>query len=614
MDDPSTAPERDDSLPPGYMPIDATGGKQPILLGLAPLEPGVLIAERYRLLRPLSRLGVASRWEARDELLSRSVTVLSFAHDYEARFILEASREASAAMDARVLRILDAGHDADGAYIISEWAEGRTLTEILSQGPLSSIEAAWVTREVATAMASCHPLGLFHLCINPSNVTITSKGSVKISGLMIESALTNSGEDKPTGHAEMEALDVKGCGRILYACLTAQWPGAHPVAGMKSVERTEAGLPAPSQLFPGASPALNKMTYQILSLTAPGHLASPAQIVEALDAELGSASGVAGLARRVEALPKEPEGERTEGERTGDGGSALEPTSEGGAKRPVFISAGESAVPTEPVSAVLGGVDDLTGVISGANAGSLSSPVSLGGDPEMDEDSQRAVRLFSNRQVRQWSVGVLILVGLVVVAIITAIILLGYRSATGPSGPGAPTGETTLLPKIPVTAIQVFDPVADVGDENENNDMAPLAIDGDPVTGWQTYAYEYPTLDTSWWGMGVGLLLDLETVHEITSVTVSLKSVPATIGVYIPLGDPAVATAPPMDSLTSWTQVGQATFTTPTVTIPVTSVTTSTESPNDGAVSSRYVIVYVLRPAETSPGVWSEAIMEIEVR
>jgi putative peptidoglycan lipid II flippase len=569
------------------------------------------VADQYRLVSPAGRMGSASRWKANDESLSRPVMVFAFANDHDAMAVLEAAREASGAMDARFLRILDAGQDADGAYIISEWAEGYTLTELLTQGPLSSVEAAWVTREVATALASAHALHLFHMRVNPSDVHITANGSVKLSGLMVEAALTESASDKAMGRAEMEAADVAGCGRILYACLTAQWPGTTPVLGMETAKRTEAGLPTPAQVAPGTSAALNKLTYQILSSTAPGHPSSPNRIVEMLSAELGTTTGVADLARRVGTVPNlsvvsagadgmsgvSQTSETLTGQ-AGQGASVVAPQAggtQGGAKRPVFIPSGEPSVPTAPMPS---GFDAPTGgLVPSAPGPAVESgrvTIHTVDEIESDEDRRRRVAFLSRRQIRQWSVGILILAALVVVAIITTIILLGYRGANKAPEPPADT-------KIPVVSAQVFDPLDGPGDEDENNDMASFAIDGNPATGWRTYDYPSPQENPNQWGMGVGLVLDLGTSKTITSVTVTLRGIPSTIGVYVPSGDPATVIEPPMDSLTSWTQVGQLTFTTPTASIPV-------------STTSRYVVVYILSPAEMTPGNWGQSVMEIVIR
>ena len=52
---------------------------------------------------------------------------------------------------------------------------------ILSHGPLSGLEAAWITREVADALAGVHSLGLYHRRISPETVIITPTGTSRSS-------------------------------------------------------------------------------------------------------------------------------------------------------------------------------------------------------------------------------------------------------------------------------------------------------------------------------------------------------------------------------------------------------------------------------------------------
>ena len=102
-------------------------------------------------------------------------------------------------------RVLDAVHSASpdlGSYIVCEYATGQSLEVILSQGPLSGLEAAWVVREVADALAGVHSLGLYHQRINPDTVIITPNGNIKIVGLLIEAAL------RPVGSTVVNGADT----------------------------------------------------------------------------------------------------------------------------------------------------------------------------------------------------------------------------------------------------------------------------------------------------------------------------------------------------------------------------------------------------------------------
>ncbi len=124
--------------------------------------------------------------------------------------------------------MLDAVHSGDpelSSYIVCEYATGQSLEMISSHGPLSGLEAAWVVREVADALAGVHGLGLYHRRINPDTVIITPTGNVKIVGLLIEAALRPTRHGIVHGADTPELVDVTDLGRLLYASLVSRWPG-----------------------------------------------------------------------------------------------------------------------------------------------------------------------------------------------------------------------------------------------------------------------------------------------------------------------------------------------------------------------------------------------------
>ena len=85
-----------------------------------------------------------------------------------------------------------------GSYIVCEYATGRSLEMILSQARSPGLEAAWITREVADALAGVHSLGLYTAGSAPK-VIITPSGNVKIVGLLIEAALRPSATEAVPG-------------------------------------------------------------------------------------------------------------------------------------------------------------------------------------------------------------------------------------------------------------------------------------------------------------------------------------------------------------------------------------------------------------------------------
>ena len=284
-----------DSLPQEFLPIPTA----------AALPTGTVLAARYRLEELIADSRPSVTWRAFDEVLSRSVLVHVLAPaDPDERELLGAARRASVATDSRFLRVLDAvqGAESDvGSYIVCEYATGQSLEVLLSQAPLSGLEAAWVVREVADALSGVHGLGLHHRRINPENVIITPSGNVKIVGLLIDAVLRPNRSTSVPGADTGELVDVADLGRLLYAALVSRWPGG-PAYSLPAAPRLGRRWMTPRQVRAGVSPALDNVCDQVLG-DPPRHHGVPIttahQLVQALTKVLGTADASADLERRL---------------------------------------------------------------------------------------------------------------------------------------------------------------------------------------------------------------------------------------------------------------------------------------------------------------------------
>ena len=109
---------------------------------------------------------------------------------------------------------------------------GQSLEVLLSHGPLSGLEAAWVVREVADALSGVHSLGLYHQRINPDTVVLTPDGHVKIVGLLIEEALRPAPGSALLGRdpAADRPPRSRSTWPIWAGCCTPAWCPAGPAA------------------------------------------------------------------------------------------------------------------------------------------------------------------------------------------------------------------------------------------------------------------------------------------------------------------------------------------------------------------------------------------------
>ncbi|HEY6793748.1 MAG TPA: hypothetical protein VI248_03585 [Kineosporiaceae bacterium] len=185
---------------------------------------GTLLAGRYRLEECIRSGPDGSLWRGVDETLDRPVSVrlLRPGHRHTAD-VVDAARRAALVEDRRLVRVLDVGESADSAHIVAEHLLGRTLEQVLAAGPLPPDVARRLVGESAQALERASARGLHHLRLSPSSLVITPDGAVKVLGTAVDAALAGLEQDAdPVG---ADRTDARGLVRILYAALTARWPG-----------------------------------------------------------------------------------------------------------------------------------------------------------------------------------------------------------------------------------------------------------------------------------------------------------------------------------------------------------------------------------------------------
>lgn len=430
------------------------------------VEPGRVMAGRYRVEDLLSDRAGARSWRAVDEVLRRSVAIDVLPADSpQASDLAHAARRAAGVADARFLRVLDVSEEEGDVYVVREWTRGESLDLVLANGPLNHRRAAWLVSEVAAAVAKAHQHGIHHLQLAPRNVVVTDTGAVKVVGLATEAALHG------VRHADAEAEDVRGLARLLYACLVARWPGAE-CDGLPAAPTEHGRVLSPRQVRAGVPRPLDQVCDQVLG-EPPRHPGTPlrhaSDVVSALTAAVGlTAAPMAGAASQPT--------------RTADLEAPAARTT------PVTTRARPQGTPRVPV----------------------------------DPDDAGPTR---KRRTRPWLVALAAL--LVVAAALTAF-LIGRGTVVGDDDPraladnrdGSASGPATQAPRlVRVSGVQAFDPF---GDEGENNAQATLAIDDDPSTAWPTVGYGSAQLGNL--KPGLGLILDLGRPSDVAQVAVTLAN------------------------------------------------------------------------------------------
>jgi hypothetical protein len=211
-----------------------------------------------------------SLWKATDELLGRAVTIyLLPAGRPVSPDVVAAVLAAAKVSDPRLATIYDTDFSADRPYIVSEWATGTHLEDLVLSGLPTPALAAAMVADAADALAVAHQAGRPHLRLMPRSLRWDNSTGLKITGLGLDAALCGSRPDEDPVIADTRAL-----ARILYALLTGFWPGEEATS-LPPAPRYKGRVCTPRQVRAGVPAILDAITYQALRGQAPDAPARP---------------------------------------------------------------------------------------------------------------------------------------------------------------------------------------------------------------------------------------------------------------------------------------------------------------------------------------------------
>jgi serine/threonine protein kinase len=162
---------------------------------------GDLFGGRYALGGVLGTGGMAEVRDGWDTRLERPVAVkvlhpmFTTRDDLRRRFVEEA-RAAAALSHPNIVAVHDFGEHAGALFIVMERLSGRTLADVMAEGPMPSGHVRAVLDQVLAALHVAHTGGVLHRDIKPANILVSPNG-VKVADFGI--AKTASGHQTLTG-------------------------------------------------------------------------------------------------------------------------------------------------------------------------------------------------------------------------------------------------------------------------------------------------------------------------------------------------------------------------------------------------------------------------------
>lgn len=435
---------------------------------------GRLLANRYRLNRPIASGGMAQVWEATDQILTRRVAVkilhhhLALDESFVRRFRAEAIAAARLAHPS-IVSVYDTVTEDDIDAIVMELVVGTTMRADLDQhGPLRLDAVLAIGTQVADALGAAHASGLVHRDVKPANILLSADGRVLVADFGIAKAAEGSDHtsdgsmvgtakylapEQVEGSAIDGRADLYSLGIVLYEALTGQAPFVADTDVSTALARLHRDAVTPRRIRPDIPAAVEAVVMRAMARRPADRFPTAAAMRSALlaaGADPARAPAVAVAAAAADTGRRQ-------------------------AVRP--------ATPPPPRARAI--------------AGPVVAPVHRG--PRQRDGAPGTTRLRDGR--RRWPV----VLGVLLTAAAVAGGLLALRASSGSKS----TGGGRVVTRTEATA---FDPL---GTGGEHDDRARLAVDGDPATAWETERY---TAELSTVKEGVGLVVRLPSPTAVRSV------------------------------------------------------------------------------------------------
>ncbi len=183
------------------------------------------LAGRYEITRLLGRGGMAVVFLAHDLTLEREVAIKvlppEMAHDTKLIPRFQQEAKTAAKLDhPNIIPIYRVESEAGLVYFVMKYVTGRSLEQLLEDGPLPIELARRVLREAALALGHAHQRRIVHRDVKPANIMMEADGRVILTDFGISKAvqgasqLTGTGTIIGTPHymapEQAKGLDVDG--------------------------------------------------------------------------------------------------------------------------------------------------------------------------------------------------------------------------------------------------------------------------------------------------------------------------------------------------------------------------------------------------------------------
>lgn len=239
--------------------------------------------DRYEILGTLG-CGATSRVDkARDKIIGRTVALKTLVHSFgavpEQKLFLREAQIVGQLSHSSIVHLYDVGIEETGiAYLVMEYVPGRTLQQVLAEGPIPWPRACAWAADLALALGRAHQAGIIHGDVKPANIMVTAEGHVKLSDFGIArfaTQVSGSGRlmgtpaylspEQILGEPQNTRSDLFSLGIVLYQMLTGVPPFEGTSVAAVCAQILSAEPPPPSQRNPALPAGLDHIVMRCLS-------------------------------------------------------------------------------------------------------------------------------------------------------------------------------------------------------------------------------------------------------------------------------------------------------------------------------------------------------------
>ncbi len=253
--------------------------------GLA-FAPGMLVADRYRVVDVVGKGGMATVYQVVDVELNETLALKLFtqpANDEAVERFKQEIRLARQLLHENVIRMYDMGFAAGARFLTMELLVGEDMHAKMVRG-LSLRDGALLLAQACAGLDAAHRLGVVHRDVKPENLFVTTDNVLKVMDFGIAKHTKNTGltlagmvvgtpeymaPEQAHGHMQVtHAADLYSLGVILYALATGQLPFRHAELVPLLMMHVQQAPEPPRRLNPACPAEFEQLILELLAKRA----------------------------------------------------------------------------------------------------------------------------------------------------------------------------------------------------------------------------------------------------------------------------------------------------------------------------------------------------------